>query len=189
MRSLHISSFVGVLFVVIFPTKLVSCQSEFGSIFCLRKKKRFFSGILHSGHWPGTTGSAAGKVGSQTGVPGAAAGKVGSQSGVPGAAARLPKTSQSSEDPGTLPGPPGAAAGKIGIQPGVPGAATGLRRGTRAQELPAHSSVHWVLLPGYLVCGPVPPGQLPGCSTFCPFFFPNGYISAWAINSPSSTLG
>ena len=80
---------------------------------------------------------------------------------------------------GTQPGPPGAAAGKIGSQPGVPGAATGFPRGTRAQELPAVSPVHRVLLPGNSVaspvyrvllpgspvCGPVPPGQLPGCST------------------------
>ena len=111
--ELCVFTFYWIAFVVIFQTKLVSFESEFGSIFCLRKKKRFFS-FPYFGHWPGCTGSAAGNVGSQ---------------------------------------------------PGVPGAATGLRRGTRAQELPAHSPVHRVLLPGCPVCGPVPPGQLPGCST------------------------
>jgi hypothetical protein len=36
------SQFVGVLFVVIFPKKLVSCQSEFGSFFCLKGKEKIF---------------------------------------------------------------------------------------------------------------------------------------------------
>ena len=35
-------TFYKIAFVVIFQTKLVSCESEFGSIFCLKKKKRFF---------------------------------------------------------------------------------------------------------------------------------------------------
>ncbi|KAK1642413.1 hypothetical protein QYE76_060218 [Lolium multiflorum] len=69
---------------------------------------------------------------------------------------------------GTQPGPPGAAAGKIGSQPGVPGAATGLPRGTRAQELPAVSPVHRVLLPGNSVASPVHRVMLPGSPVYGP---------------------
>ena len=75
-------------------------------------------------------------------------------------------------DSGSQPGTPRAATGNVGSQPGTPGAATG-QPGT------------W----------PGTTGSATGLLDFAsngqisqPDFFPNGYISAWAINSPSSTL-
>ena len=66
-------TFHRIAFVVIFQTKLVSFESEFGSIRYLRKRKGFFR-VPNSGIQLGTPSAATGKVGSQPGTPGAATG-------------------------------------------------------------------------------------------------------------------
>ena len=86
--ELCVFTFYWIAFVVIFQTKLVSFESEFGSIRYLRKRKGFFR-VPNSGIQLGTPSAATGKVGSQPGTPGAATGNSGSQPGTPGAATGL----------------------------------------------------------------------------------------------------
>ena len=103
--ELCVFTFYWIAFVVIFQTKLVSFESEFGSIRYLRKRKGFsesripVSGPVHRVLLPGKSVAS------------------------PVHRVLLPDCQKKPKpgDSGSQPGTPGAATGKVGIQPGTPG--------------------------------------------------------------------
>ena len=138
--ELCVFTFYWIAFVVIFQTKLVSFESEFGSIRYLRKRKGFsesripVSGPVHRVLLPGKSVASPVHRVLLPEIPVAS----------PVHRVLLPDCQKKPKpgDSGSQPGTPGAATGKVGIQPGTPG-----------------------LLPGSPVASPVLPGQLPVWST------------------------